>query len=91
MLSFEKPDARILVFLDLESAIELAALYAILSFLMGRGVRRKLVNSIPDYLTDRQIRVRFQGRFPHYRTLDNRTPLEEVKSDIVPHPDGGSH
>ena len=49
----------LVIFLDLEKAFKLASPHAILTTLIGKGVRRRLLAWLREYLLHRRARVKF--------------------------------
>ena len=68
------------VFLDLEKAFELASADAILTALVRKGIRGRLLAWTEDYLRRRRARVRFQGHYSASRELENGTPQGGILS-----------
>ena len=71
------------VFLDLEKAFELASPHAILTALVRKGVRGRLLAWLQDYLRHRRARVKFQGHKSSYREFENGTPQGGILSPFL--------
>ena len=73
----------VIIFLDLEKAFELASPHAILTALVGKGVRGHLLAWLRDYLQHRRARVKFQGQRSSLRELENGTPQGGILSPLL--------
>ncbi|XP_050706570.1 uncharacterized protein LOC126991941 [Eriocheir sinensis] len=73
----------ITVFLDLEKAFELASPHAILTALVRKGIRGRLLAWLQDYLQQRRARVKFQGFKSSFRGFDNGTPQGGILSPCL--------
>ena len=71
------------VFIDLEKAFELAAKLPIVSALIRKGVKGKMLAWLADYLTDRSAQVRFQGKLSTPVTFENGTPQGSILSPML--------
>ena len=70
-------------FIDLEKAFELANAEVIGAILARKKVKGLLLKWTLHFLSDRNIRVRYQGAFSSYGHLDNGTPQGSVLSPFL--------
>ena len=70
-------------FIDLEKAFELANDTVISSLLAEKNVSGRLLKWTVDFLSQRQIRVKFQGKYSDYQILENGTPQGSVLSPFL--------
>lgn len=73
----------VIVFLNLETAFELAWREVIISNLVCKGITGKLLAWSNDYLLDRKARVRFQGRYSNIKVFENGTPQGGILSPFL--------
>ena len=71
------------VYIDLEKAFELANPTVILALLAQRGITGLTLAWVQNFLTKRQMRVKFQGKTSQYLTLENGTPQGSVLSPLL--------
>lgn len=82
-LSHVGGNRSIAVFIDLEKAFELADATVILSLLVNKGVKGRLLQWTKDFLTNREARVLFQGRKSTYHHHQQGTPQGSVLSPFL--------
>ena len=80
LLAQAKHRPTLVVFQDLEKVFELESPHANLTAFVEKGVWRKMLAWLRDYLLHRRTRVKFQGIRSSFHELENGTPQGGILS-----------
>ncbi|ROT82187.1 hypothetical protein C7M84_024641 [Penaeus vannamei] len=83
LLSLTDGNDSVIVFLDLEKAFELANRDAILHILAEKGVKGMLLQWVKDYISNRKVRVKFQGRTSEFYPFEIGIPQGGLLSPFL--------
>ncbi|KAG0717428.1 RNA-directed DNA polymerase from mobile element jockey [Chionoecetes opilio] len=83
MLSTISDRKAVVTFMDLEKAFEMASGPVILVSLAEKGIQSRLLRWTLDFLSERQVRVNFQGTLSDLATFENGTPQGSILSPFL--------